>query len=181
MATLAKIAEFISILSENFKGSPSGSMARIIGEKLKPFSDSDLAQGLDCLLSTRKYSGFPTLAEILEAVQNGSQQDLWEMQAEKDFGQVLRLPNDVYGNPRKAEWNRLSPIAKITLRQMGGNTDSWTNANLDFKRKIFFEIYMRLIKNPDKIAELEYIPQDKPKLKMVQAVVKDLLTTGESM
>ena len=161
MASKTQIAEFISVLSENFKGSPSEALARIIGEKLKHFSDEQLYSGLDRLLCSRKYSGFPTLAEILEAIQ-GNSQDLLVIEAVEAFELVCNLPH-FNGVPDKRELDKLSPVARYVLRMMGGNTNSWTVSNLDFKRREFIDSYTRVaVVAQDKLAELGYEPTRKP-------------------
>ena len=168
MADAVTIGKFMTLLSDNFGSALSKVMTEYVTEMLSKFSNEQLDTGLNRLLGTRKYNGFPKIAEILEAIQGGNQQEVLATEAEATFTQVCALEHDPTGYPTRKALAKLNAPARFALRQMGGNTNAWTGANLDFKRKTFIEIYMRMANNPKKLAELGYTQPSRPALELIQ-------------
>lgn len=148
------------VLAENFSADVSTPRLKMIISELENFSFEQITQGLTKILRTRKYPGFPSLAEILEAV-GGSQQDELALEAE---GQWRRL----WVAADKGAWTRylgepnhpgpehyLNTTAMLTLRQMGGRPAmlTWRESELHWKRREWVETYKLLAGNEHKLIE----------------------------
>lgn len=148
------------VLAENFSSDVSTPRLKLILSELENFSFEQITQGLTKILRNRKYPGFPTLAEILEAV-DGNQGDELTFEAEGQW-RKLWIASD------KGAWARylgepnhpgpehyLNPTAMLTLRQMGGRSAmlTWREAELNWRHREFVETYRLLAGNEQKLIE----------------------------
>ncbi|MBU4565609.1 MAG: hypothetical protein KKE29_12875 [Proteobacteria bacterium] len=155
-----EVMKQLVILAENFSAEISTPRLKMILSELENFPSEQITAGLTKILRTRKYPGFPALAEILEAV-GGSQRDELTLEAE---GQWKRL----WIAADKGAWTRyfgepdhpgpefyLNPTAQLTLRQMGGRSAmlTWREAELNWRHREWVETYRLLAGNEQKLVE----------------------------
>lgn len=125
------------LMAENFGTELSEARQEVLLRELNGHPFADVKRGLTSIMRTRKLSLFPTLGEILEAIGAGEEQGL-ALQAEQQW--LALLESSSYERPP------LDAAGAMAYRCMGGEKSSWTNANLDFKRKAFIEGYLKFAK-----------------------------------
>lgn len=135
-----EIGRMLLLLSENFSAEISESMGRLLLKKLSPFPLERVRAGLEQILLTRKYKGFPTLAEILEAVKGGPEGGDIEALAEDQWALLLETIGRVgpYESVQFAD-----PSTGAAVREMGGwaAVCAWSNEDIKYRRKDFVATY----------------------------------------
>ncbi len=131
------ICELLMPLAENFGKVISPALSAMILTVLEPYPLGQIEAGVMRLIRERRYASFPTVAEILDAMGAGEEQAL-ALQAEQQW--LALLESSSYETPP------LDAAGVMAFRCMGGEKYSWTNANLDWKRKAFIEGYLKFAK-----------------------------------
>lgn len=151
-----EVAQILIVMADNFGESPSEAMLEMLLSELQPFPLEDIKTGLVNLMRTRKYRGFPRLAEVFEAVA-GNAEDALMAQAEQQWQRLLDLPTGpgtdkilVGRDPETGEpafryrFDDADPIARQIYQSMGGSKAGWTNQNINFLRNQFIKDYVRI-------------------------------------
>lgn len=153
-----KVATMIMAMAENFNTTLTDARMGLIMESLKPFDDEAIGAAVKKILRTGRF--FPTVAELLDAVEGGSQQDQIMLEAEHQWKQLWVAVEkgawaNYYGEKRPGPDAYLNPTALLVLRQMGGRGAmlEWKESDLHWRRKEWLELYQSLHGNERLLVE----------------------------
>lgn len=68
MASTELVSEQIELLVQAYNANPSKGQIKIICRYLEPIEDDYIRRGIEYLIKTRVYPGFPVIGEIIQAI-----------------------------------------------------------------------------------------------------------------
>jgi hypothetical protein len=152
---VASLAEILTLTAENFQAELSEAMVQMLISELIKLPLAEVRRGMTTILRTRKFSSFPTLAEIIEACRGGNEREAIEAEAEQQWllAQAYQPPAAPYHRvflgydddhqPRYEDPSPsgLTPEGQEALKAIGGpgRVDQ-----VRYARRDFIEAYRRL-------------------------------------
>jgi hypothetical protein len=154
----SEVLKMLTVMAENFNAEASPAMLKMVLSALGAADFNQVRFGLNRIMRVRKFTGFPPLAEILEACGLAEEKDPVEIEAEQQWLKALDAPGPSapyhrviksydpatgtteYEDP---EPDGLTSEGKAALRAIGGVPAR----GQIFARRDFLEAYKRFKKS----------------------------------